>query len=168
MFRNVILNCLLKIPPKSHTKNIRQTDIITLYVHFKLKKNCCILKSLSRMGVREQNQRGCQQQFWNGDILPWSLSRVVFYSALCHCCAYLLRWYGTPCNIYKNERLKYDYNYGFKSFRNFNIFPKNFTEEIKKNKADARFEPATLLLIIHPSTDWTTRKVIKFSMNKYQ
>ena len=80
----------------------------------------------------------------------------------------ILRWYGTPCNIYKNERLKYDYNYGFKSFRNFNIFPKDFTEEIKKNKADARFEPATLLLIIHPSTDWTTRKVMKFSMNKYQ
>ena len=26
-----------------------------------------------------------------------------------------LRWYGTPCNIYNNERiLKSDYNYGFK------------------------------------------------------
>ena len=27
----------------------------------------------------------------------------------------ILRWYGTPCNIYKDERiLNYDYNHGFK------------------------------------------------------
>ena len=28
----------------------------------------------------------------------------------------ILRWYGTPCNIYKEERiLNYDYNHGLKN-----------------------------------------------------
>ena len=37
-----------------------------------------------------------------------------------------LRWYGTPCNIFKDDRiLKNDYNYGFKNFKIYNICPKN-------------------------------------------
>ena len=37
-----------------------------------------------------------------------------------HC----LRWYGTPCNIFKDDRiLKYDYNHGFKNFKIYNICP---------------------------------------------
>ena len=34
-----------------------------------------------------------------------------------------LRWYGTPCNIFKDDRiLKNDYNHGFKIFK-INICP---------------------------------------------
>ena len=34
-----------------------------------------------------------------------------------------LGWYETPCNIYSDERiLKFDYNYGFKIFKIYNIF----------------------------------------------
>ena len=33
-----------------------------------------------------------------------------------------LRWYGTPSNIFKDDRiLKNDYNYGFKIFKIYNI-----------------------------------------------
>ena len=39
-------------------------------------------------------------------------------------CVYLM-WNGTPCNIFKDERiLKNDYNYGFKIFKIYNICPK--------------------------------------------
>ena len=50
----------------------------------------------------------------------------------------LLRWYGTPCNIYKDGRiLKYDYmyNHSFKNFKIYNICPKNaFIKFIKRDK----------------------------------
>ena len=45
--------------------------------------------------------------------------------------------YGTPRNIYKDERiLRYDNNHGFKIFKIYNIFPKiafkNFYKGDKK------------------------------------
>ena len=37
----------------------------------------------------------------------------------------ILRWYGTPCNIYKDERiLKYDYNNSFKTFKSITFAQK--------------------------------------------
>ena len=37
----------------------------------------------------------------------------------------LLRWYGTPCNIYKDGRiLKYDYNHSFKISKSTIFAPK--------------------------------------------
>ena len=34
--------------------------------------------------------------------------------------------YGTPCNIYKDERiLNYEYNQGFKNFKIYYICPQN-------------------------------------------
>ena len=46
-----------------------------------------------------------------------------------------LRWYGTPCNIIKDERiLKYDYNHDLKNFKIYNICHKNAL--IKFHKID--------------------------------
>ena len=46
-----------------------------------------------------------------------------------------LRWYGTPRNIYKDERTKSDFNHHFKIFKISNIYQKidiwNLTKEIK-------------------------------------
>ena len=49
---------------------------------------------------------------------------------------HVLRGYGTPCNIYKDERiLNYDYNHGFKNFKIYNICPKNaFINLFKRDK----------------------------------
>ena len=48
----------------------------------------------------------------------------------------LLRWYGTPCNIFKDDRiLKNNYNHGFKNFKIYNICPKNpFIKFHKRDK----------------------------------
>ena len=51
-----------------------------------------------------------------------------------------LRWYGTTCNIFKDDRiLKNNYNHGFKNFKIYNICPKNpfikFHKEIKSKSA---------------------------------
>ena len=46
-------------------------------------------------------------------------------------------WYGTPYNIYKDEKiLKYYYNHGFKNFKIYNIRPKNAF--IKTHKRDRK------------------------------
>ena len=56
----------------------------------------------------------------------------------------ILRWYWTPCNIYKDKRiLNYDYNHDFKNFPP-SYFPTkknlyNSTREIK-SIVGARFE----------------------------
>ena len=72
-----------------------------------------------------------------------------------------LRWYGIPCNIYKDERIL---NYDFKIFKIYNISPQNAF--IKYHKGDkstngAKREPATHKLLAYSSTDCTTWKVIK-------
>ena len=64
----------------------------------------------------------------------------------------ILRWYGTPYNIYKDERnLKSDCNHGFQNFKIYNICPQNafvkFNEKELKSKTGARFKPATLRLL---------------------
>ena len=39
----------------------------------------------------------------------------------------MLRWYGTPCNIFKKDRiLKNDYNHGFKNFKIYDIWKFEF------------------------------------------
>ena len=47
-----------------------------------------------------------------------------------------LRWYGTPCNIFKDDRiLKNDKNHGFKNFKIYNILPQNvFKKSHKRDK----------------------------------
>ena len=36
----------------------------------------------------------------------------------------IIGWYGTPCNIYKEEKiLNYDYNHGLKKMKIKTIFP---------------------------------------------
>ena len=52
----------------------------------------------------------------------------------------VLRWYGTPCNIFKDNRiLKNDYKHGFKNFKICNICPKNsFIKYHKRNKKENR------------------------------
>ena len=47
-----------------------------------------------------------------------------------------LRFYGTPCNIFKDYRiLKNNYNHGFKNFKIYNICPKNpFIKFHKRDK----------------------------------
>ena len=47
-----------------------------------------------------------------------------------------LRWCGTPCNIYKDDRiLKNDYNHRFKNFKIYNICPQNtFIKFHKRDK----------------------------------
>ena len=48
-----------------------------------------------------------------------------------------LRWYGTPCNIFKDDQiLKNDYNHGFKNFKIYNIYSKNAF--IKFHKIDKK------------------------------
>ena len=48
-----------------------------------------------------------------------------------------LRLYGTPCNIFNDDRIKKnDYNHGFKHFKIYNICPKNAF--IKFNKRDKK------------------------------
>ena len=49
---------------------------------------------------------------------------------------HVLRWYGTPCNIYKDERiLNCDYNHSYKNFKIYNICPKNaFINLYKRDK----------------------------------
>ena len=47
----------------------------------------------------------------------------------------LLRWYGTPCNIYNDGRiLKYDYNHSFKNFKIYNMCPKNAFYKIPQER----------------------------------
>ena len=45
-------------------------------------------------------------------------------------------WYGTLCNIFKDERiLKYDYDHCFKNFKIYSICPKNaFLKFQKRDK----------------------------------
>ena len=70
------------------------------------------------------------------------------------------------CNTYKEEKiLKYDYNHGFK---NFKIYKYAF---IKIDKGDKKLNPCNVRtaihrLLDHPSIDWATRKVAKFSAIK--
>ena len=47
-----------------------------------------------------------------------------------------LRWYGTPCNIFKDDRiLKNDYNHAFKNFKIYDICPQNaFIKYHKRDK----------------------------------
>ena len=49
---------------------------------------------------------------------------------------FCLRWYGTPCNIFKDERiLKNDYNHGYKNLPIYNICPQNaFIKFHKRDK----------------------------------
>ena len=68
-----------------------------------------------------------------------------------------LWWYGTPCNIHKDEKiLKYDYNHGFKEKKSITFATKmhlwNSSREII-GKTGARFEPATHNLLAYPSTE---------------
>ena len=53
---------------------------------------------------------------------------------------FCLRWYGTPCNIFKDNRiLKKNYNHGFKNFKIYNICPKNpFIKFHKRDKKQNR------------------------------
>ena len=47
----------------------------------------------------------------------------------------VLRWYGTPCNIFKDVRiLKSDYNHVFKYFKIYNICPKNCIYKIPQER----------------------------------
>ena len=49
-----------------------------------------------------------------------------FRWAICASIVYRKGWYGTPCNIYSDDRiLKSVYNYGFKMLKIYNICPKN-------------------------------------------
>ena len=54
----------------------------------------------------------------------------------CTCCRVFWQWYGTPCNIYKDERiLKSNYNHGFKNFKTYYICPQNaFLKFDKRDK----------------------------------
>ena len=48
-----------------------------------------------------------------------------FVSSVANSKVAILRWYGTPCNIYKDERiLKYDYNHTFKTFKSITFAQK--------------------------------------------
>ena len=53
---------------------------------------------------------------------------------------FFLRWYETPCNIFKDERiLKYDYVHGFKNLKIYSICPKNaFLKFYSKIKSKTR------------------------------
>ena len=56
----------------------------------------------------------------------------------------LLRWYETPCNIFKDNRiLKKNYNHGFKNFKIYNICPKNAF--IKFPKREKKVKPVEML-----------------------
>ena len=60
----------------------------------------------------------------------------------------VLRWYGTYCNIYKDERiLKSNYDHHFKNFKIYYICPKiaflKFDKRDKNFNTGARFEPVT-------------------------
>ena len=49
---------------------------------------------------------------------------------------FILRWYGTPFNIFKDDRIiKINYNHGFKNFKIYHICPKNpFIKFHKRDK----------------------------------
>ena len=50
-----------------------------------------------------------------------------------------LRWSGTPCNIYKDERiLNYDYNRGFKNFKIKTIFQQNAIIKLYKREKEKK------------------------------
>ena len=56
----------------------------------------------------------------------------------------MLRWYGTPCNIFKKDRiLKNDYNHGFKNFKIYDIwkfeFQSNDFDDVRKKFVSAHF-----------------------------
>ena len=52
------------------------------------------------------------------------IENVSLFTSFCE--LFVLRWYGTPCNIFKDDRiLKNDYNHCFKNFKIYNICPKN-------------------------------------------
>ena len=43
----------------------------------------------------------------------------------------ILRWYGTPCNIYKEERiLNYDYNHGLKKLEIKSFFLQKASQKL--------------------------------------
>ena len=77
--------------------------------------------------------------------------------------------YGTPCNIYKDERiLKYEYSHGFKNFKIYYISPKYIYKisQVINIKTRARFDPLTHRLLTYLSTDGATRKNSYYSIKK--
>ena len=64
------------------------------------------------------------------DRLPLAILKYHYLESLRPCLVlsdedWCLRWYGTPCNIFKDDRtLKNDFNHGFKNFKIYNICPK--------------------------------------------
>ena len=65
----------------------------------------CYMKKIFCVMIKELNSESCSCN-------PHMTRTELF-------CVCVLRWYGTPCNIFKDDRvLKYDYNQGFKNFKN--------------------------------------------------
>ena len=78
-----------------------------------------------------------------------------------------LRWYRTPCNIFKDDRFlkkKMITSKVLKISKSITFAPKlhlqNSTREIK-SKTGAWFEPTTHRLLAYPSTNWAMQKVNK-------
>ena len=63
--------------------------------------------------------------------MTWYTCKIICFQIITK-----LRWYGTPCNIFKDDRiLKNNYNHGFKNFKIYNICPKNpFIKFHKRDK----------------------------------
>ena len=62
------------------------------------------------------------------------IENVSLFTSFCE--LFVLRWYGTPCNIFKDDRiLKNDYNRGSKNFKIYNNCPQNaFIKFHKRDK----------------------------------
>ena len=61
-----------------------------------------------------------------------------------------LRWYGTPCNIFMDERvLKYDYDQGFKNVKIYNICPQKRLKE--KRVKDSNLRPIDCKPTLQPN-----------------
>ena len=70
---------------------------------------------------------------FGGNVIECEVLKLSLFFILMH----LLRWYGTPCNIFKDDRiLKNGYNHGFKNFKIFIICPQNAF--IKFHKTDKK------------------------------
>ena len=84
----------------------------------------CCFSSLPRISTHIY-YRWLQIDAYDWHLWPLSSKSTLAFHTYHNWGQPFLRWYGTPCNIFKDDRiLKNYYNHGFKNFKIYNICPR--------------------------------------------
>ena len=111
---------------------IRNIWIKVLLRHMIMQSETFVLVMLLEIPVfskrqKEANKDLMQERFCTWPYITLTFDLKIWFHITAHTLPIIsLRWYGTPCNIFKDDRiLKNDHNHGFKYFKIYNICPKN-------------------------------------------